>query len=621
MARVECLVYATLAVSIATVVHGNVTMSTVASDPSNESIRIRTTIKAFVSMDTNERTFDSTNEMTKITTRVGASDSTNKWNKFTTPIDTSDSANKWITVTTPVNAYSSTNEGRKETTPIDASDSTKEWTKAYNSTNEGTRVTIPINAYDSINEKTKVMTPINASDSTTRFTTTEEDSDSTHEWPDSTNEWSDSTNEWTKETTPIDTFDPTNELTEVTTPEVTFDSINKLIKVTTAIDASDSTKGRMKDITSINASDSIPKSTTPVDASDSTTEWTKLTTPVYTPDSTKEWTNVTIKNDKPDNATIEFHQPTMPEEPLNITEIYSNNQSDNTNSVFSSVNSLPRVIPVTSIFVGFIVMTLNIIVMVASIRNRELRQNTNYNLVMGLSLSDFLLGFSMFLAGFRLNFPSLIRMLGWCVAVNLSTVTSVLMSLLQTFYISLHRYLVLSESARARLFDNGKYYLYIAGWTIIITLFSLLISPDGDQSRCSYKTIFGPNIYTVGRIICVFSFILLLLTLIFYSLAIYQIPRRYMNASSISNGGQMEDRKRKRFIKSMKLVTMIIAALYLFTGPMIISLMFDETPHSVIVSTFVAANFNSFLNPIIYCSHITQLRNELKSMFHCKIKK
>ncbi|XP_061184808.1 melanocyte-stimulating hormone receptor-like [Saccostrea echinata] len=340
--------------------------------------------------------------------------------------------------------------------------------------------------------------------------------------------------------------------------------------------------------------------------------------------STSIWAEVTEPSSMEQHSTrlSDNMYQSVEQEMSTISSTVDNQTSNSTyrwTTESSTINSLPPIIPAATLGVGVVVMILNALVMVASARNSELRQNTNYNLVMGLSLSDFLMGYSSFIAGSRLLFPKFSGVLVWCIMVNLCGITSLIMSLFQIFLISLHRFLVLSENVWAqRLFDgNRKYYIYIVSWATTCTLIFSLVSPVKDQSKCFYSTVFGQNIHIVRQILCVFSSTLMMLTLIFYALTIYQVRKRYMNMSSGSDAGRMEDMKRKRIIKSMKLVSKILLALFLFTGPFNISLMFTTTPQKVAVGTFAAANFNSILNPIIYCFHITQLKMELKLMFCC----
>jgi hypothetical protein len=528
-----------------------------------------------------------TSEWTKSLTTVGNSDSIMDRTTF----DASDSIMERKTV----DASESTIERKK----IDASDSTMKRTTFH--------------ALDSADSDSMKKRSIVDTWNSTKKQTTFEASDSTRDWANVTA--SDSTMERTTMDTPISTMERmTVDASDSTMERMTVDASDSTMERMT-VDASDPTMERM----TVDASDPTMERMT-VDESDHTMGRTTMTAS----DSTKEWiTARTRATDDPDYTRNASHQSTTPTEPLTFTELEPVNQLYNATADASTMDS-SIIIPVISFSVGSVVMMINILVMVASAKNHELRQNTNYNLVMGLSLSDFLLGLSMFLVGLRLHFPVLIQNLGLCIATNISPVTSLCMSYLQTFYISLHRYLVISESVRGqRFFDKGKYYLYIIGWTIVIALFSSFISPDVNQSKCFTVTVFSTNTQYVRQILFAFVLILLLLTVLFYSLAIYQLSRRTLSVSRVSDAGEMMDRKRhKRLIRSMKLVTMILATLFLFSGPLVIvlGLVYDKVTHSIFLVTVVAANFNSFLNPIIYCSHITQLRTELKSMFTCTTK-
>jgi hypothetical protein len=556
--------------------------------------------------------YDSTKKQTDVATSDSTSNSTTKQTTFTTSDSTAtDSTKKQINVATSDSTASNSTKKQIHVATSDstASNSTKKQATFNTSdsiVSDSTKKQTTFNTSDSIaSDSTKKQATFNtsdsiASDSTKRQTTFDTSdsiaSDSTKKQ--ATFDTSDSTaSNSTKKQTTFDTSDSTKKQTTFDTSDST--TSNSTSKQTT-FDTSHSTKKQ----TTFDTSDSTKKQTT-ADASDYTREWITVTT---------------CATDSPEHVGNVSHQSTTPKVLLTFTEQEPVNQSYNGTADNSTTNS-PIIIPVISFAVGSIVMMLNILVMVASAKNHELRQNTNYNLVMGLSLSDFLLGFSMFLVGIRLQFPMLIRNLGLCIATNLSSITSLSTSYLQAFLISFHRFIVISDFDRAqRFFDKGKYYLYIIEWTVVIALFASFISPDLSHSTCFSATVFGKNTHVARQTLFTFVSTLLLLTLIFYSLAIYQLSRRSMNVSNVTEAGQLLNRKRKRLIRSMKLVTMILAALFVFSGPLVIvlGLVYDKVTQPVVTATIVAANFNSFLNPIIYCSHITQLRNELKSMFTCK---
>ncbi|XP_062596783.1 melanocortin receptor 5-like [Saccostrea cucullata] len=310
---------------------------------------------------------------------------------------------------------------------------------------------------------------------------------------------------------------------------------------------------------------------------------------------------------------------------INSSDFMSSNESQTPFQKLSNNSSsfrfeIPMTISLLSVFVGIVVITFNFVVIVASIKNRELRQNTNYNLVMGLSLSDFLMGVCALLAGLRFIFSKFTQVLELCILANMLALIGMNMSLFQTLCISIHRFLVLSENAWAKhLFDNNrKYYICISGWVATFTIYTSLISPEDDHTNCYYVTVYGPNMKAVQQMTSAFISTFMFLIAVFYSLAIYQVRKRYIGTSRVTSTGQMEDRKKKRIMKATKLVGMIILALVVFSGPMLICFMLPFTPHPIVVGSFAAANINSLLNPIIYSSRITQLRKELKSIFCCK---
>lgn len=304
---------------------------------------------------------------------------------------------------------------------------------------------------------------------------------------------------------------------------------------------------------------------------------------------------------------------------FNITiRTHENNSSLNLTENFSGNSHLSHILTTVSyftIFVGFVVVTINIMVMVAFARNQELRQNNHYTLVMGLSFSDLLMGLSVLVIGFRFIFPNVFLPISLCIVKNLS-MSSLISSIFQIFCISLNRFLVLSVNPWANyLFDgNRKYCVCIVGWTSIFITFSILTSPKGDQSICETAD-FG-NILAVTRwIACSLLLFLLLMIVIFYFLAIFEVKKQYMNVSGIASS-QIDAKKKKTVIKSMKLVGMILLALFILSGPLIFSVSYGNIP-SLHVAAFTAASLNSFVNPFIYCSRIKSLQNEIKSFFCC----
>lgn len=86
---------------------------------------------------------------------------------------------------------------------------------------------------------------------------------------------------------------------------------------------------------------------------------------------------------------------------MNMTFIPINDSS-------SGDDMLPKYIAVTFSFVGITVVILNLIVIVIAYSSKELRQNTYQNLILTLSVNDFLFGLSTLFSGIRMFQLSLI---------------------------------------------------------------------------------------------------------------------------------------------------------------------------------------------------------------------
>lgn len=121
----------------------------------------------------------------------------------------------------------------------------------------------------------------------------------------------------------------------------------------------------------------------------------------------------------------------------------------------------PISVAVTPMLFGIIVVLLNLIVTVVAYSSKKLRRNTYINLVLTLSVNDFLYGLSTFLTGMRLLPFDLFSFRELCI---FSVV--IYMSLYQTFLISLHRHFVILRSHRGRiLFEEKRHYIwYASGW-------------------------------------------------------------------------------------------------------------------------------------------------------------
>lgn len=63
----------------------------------------------------------------------------------------------------------------------------------------------------------------------------------------------------------------------------------------------------------------------------------------------------------------------------------------------SSNSSVAQIVIIVIAGLGILILLENFLILVASVRNRKLRDNIQYNLVLSLSVSDFLLGVNILL--------------------------------------------------------------------------------------------------------------------------------------------------------------------------------------------------------------------------------
>lgn len=126
----------------------------------------------------------------------------------------------------------------------------------------------------------------------------------------------------------------------------------------------------------------------------------------------------------------------------------------------------PISVAVTPMLFGIIVVLLNLIVTVVVYSSKKLRRNTYINLVLTLSVNDFLYGLSTFLTGMRMLPFDLFSFRELCIFSVVISPACLVMSLYQTFLISLHRHFVILRSHRGRiLFEEKRHYIwYASGW-------------------------------------------------------------------------------------------------------------------------------------------------------------
>ena len=276
--------------------------------------------------------------------------------------------------------------------------------------------------------------------------------------------------------------------------------------------------------------------------------------------------------------------------------------------------------------VGFVVMILNGLV-VTTCRDKNLRRNTYLNLVLGLSVNDFNLGLTTFVFGIQLIFR-LLGSLELCVAITVMALSCLTISIYQSFCISLHRYLVISTSEwRKILFKKKrKYIVCLTGWAILIGSFASLVSPTSyDNNLCYHAVVYGGNMVVSRWFFTITTGTLMFSTLFFYSLAMYSLKIRYLSMSASFEKSACTRSKyekgintSKKIIDSMKLVSILLLALYLFSGPLAVLTMIDISHDEYKEIFFIAFSFavlNSMVNPIIYYINIEEFQQNLKNLF------
>lgn len=103
-----------------------------------------------------------------------------------------------------------------------------------------------------------------------------------------------------------------------------------------------------------------------------------------------------------------------------------------------------------------------------------------------------------------------------------------------------------------------------------------------------------------------------------YCLAMCSLKRRYLNSSPSNVSTSILNNKRQKYLKSMKSVSILLAVLLIFSGPLLVYNVVDlvqPLPKLVLYLTFALANINSLLNPFIYFVNIAEFKTALKRFF------
>ena len=143
---------------------------------------------------------------------------------------------------------------------------------------------------------------------------------------------------------------------------------------------------------------------------------------------------------------------------------------------------------------GVLIFVENFLVVLAAVRNKSLREHTHYNLVISLSVCDFVVGLSLI-------------MFGSVIAPNNDTDQTAIhivcnffycvigvtyqMSLLQTFCISLNRYLVIKENKLSQTFWNGNRKYFVFSVLLLISLICNVSTLFTTKQGCDIQHVFG----------------------------------------------------------------------------------------------------------------------------------
>lgn len=309
-------------------------------------------------------------------------------------------------------------------------------------------------------------------------------------------------------------------------------------------------------------------------------------------------------------------------EPITSPRVKCDDQKENkTNLSVDDPSFNPDLVAAGIFFVGSIVVILNLFVIVVAYSSKKLRQDTYLNLILTLSVNDFLFGLSTIITVIRRlsNIFSTSREL--CIFSNIISPICLVMTLYQSLLISLHRYLVVTGSDWSKnLFKQKRNYIwYLAGWAMLVAPVSALISPDSDEFDivCTVDTVFSENKSIVMCIIAVSEFILILLILVFYCMTMCSLKRHFLNMSHSSMSMTILENSQKKFLKSMKSVNRLLLALLIFSGPFLVRNfieIFMPLSKPVLFVTYALTNINSMVNPFIYFTNLLEFKAAIRRL-------
>lgn len=180
---------------------------------------------------------------------------------------------------------------------------------------------------------------------------------------------------------------------------------------------------------------------------------------------------------------------------------------------------------------GLICTGLNVLVFSIFLINRKLRQNPYHFLVLLLSFCDLLVGLGFIVYAIRKLDEVLIHSKVLCIVQMVLFANGILLSLFQTFLISLQRYLVICKTSWSNLlFQNSrKYIVCISNWMIIFIFTVGLISPPKDDKENNEIVCNVQYVYNINQIILeVFvrsSVVFLVMTVVLYCITISHVVK------------------------------------------------------------------------------------------------
>lgn len=264
---------------------------------------------------------------------------------------------------------------------------------------------------------------------------------------------------------------------------------------------------------------------------------------------------------------------------------------------------------------GVLATVENLMVVLAATRNKSFRDNTHYNLVISLSVCDFIFGVILIMYGTVLmpnNDSNDGNLHLSCTILNIVSGATYQMSILQTIFISLNRYLVITENRLNHLLWNGKrkYIVFSVTWVVSIVLYVLVYYFL--MHGCDLNYLLRKTIYAV--VFGSFQTLVLSIAFFFYLLTLWKIYKLH-NMTIIGVNSNSNNRVRKRMVNSMKVVTLILITFMISIVPSIVIGFKGVSSRldMLLIICFTASN--SAVNPFIYCTQIKKLNKEMKAMF------